>query len=74
MKASELISELSNLIAQFGDLSVAYDCDSVLTENISFEVLDAPYLSVPVFVIHLADTGNESATGQTFFDNPPRGP
>ncbi|RJF96021.1 hypothetical protein [Noviherbaspirillum saxi] len=61
MKASELVSELSNLIAQFGDLNVAYDCDSVLTESISFEVLDAPYLSAPVFVVHLLETGNEGS-------------
>lgn len=60
MRASGLVSELTNLIAIHGDLHIMYDCDSILSESVSIAVLDEPYLSEPVFVIYLAEANSEN--------------
>jgi hypothetical protein len=52
MSASELVSLLSDLIAKHGDLQIVFDCDSVLTDLASVEVLSGPFPELPVFVIY----------------------
>lgn len=51
MLATQLVSEVLDLIAKHGDLEVYFDCDSVIVETSTITLLDEPYLDRPVFVI-----------------------
>ena len=53
MKASEVIEQLENMIAEEGDLELMCDCDSSLCELESIELLDGPDFEPPVIVIML---------------------
>ena len=53
MKASEVIEQLENMIAEEGDLELMCDCDSSLRELESIELLDGPDFEPPVIVIML---------------------
>jgi hypothetical protein len=53
MTALDLIARVSDLVAQHGDLEVVFDCDFVITEIGSVELLGDPAFSdAPVFVIY----------------------
>ena len=64
MKASELVSELSSLIEEHGQLDVYCDCDSILTELAAVVQIGKPHFDPPVFVIqsvpHGPDVSNDS--------------
>jgi hypothetical protein len=53
MKASEVIEQLENMIAEEGDLELMCDCESSLRELESIELLDGPDFEPPVIVIML---------------------
>jgi hypothetical protein len=53
MKASELVSKLSALIEEQGDMEIFYDCDSLLAGIESVRVLGTPYFDPPVVVFSL---------------------
>ncbi len=62
MKASHLIFRLQGLIDKHGDLDTILDCESILTEIESVNVLAEIYSKTPVFLIlplqDIADTSS----------------
>jgi hypothetical protein len=54
MKASELLTELSELIVKHGDLDIHYECDNMLTDVTSVKLFNESFLGLPpVFVISM---------------------
>lgn len=52
-KASELVFEISQLIAKHGDREIFCECDGSLVELSSVALLNEPYFSSSVFAIYL---------------------
>jgi hypothetical protein len=51
MKASEVVDLLEKMIAEAGDLELLYDCESLLHELETIELLKGPNFDPPVFVL-----------------------
>jgi hypothetical protein len=60
MKASELVSKVSELIAKHGDLEIFYECGAVLDELGTIEVRSEPYLGRPILVIFPSSSSLDS--------------
>jgi hypothetical protein len=61
MKASELVAQVIDQIAQHGDLEIMLDCDALLTEPALVRLVADDYLPQPLLVIMPANGVGDDA-------------